>query len=403
MRKTKEELEQIKAKYGVQELWSFSKVNKFITSPYEYYLKYVLKIKEDRMSGIYATSGGTVHDIIERFYKKEIPYEQMVEEYENALFLFNQAELKYNATDEEKNAKIANKYEDCIRHFFRNHKVFNQKAMLEQFALTNIGGRIFQGYIDFVFQDTDGCLTILDWKTSSMYKGEKVNKEGKQLLIYALSLIQHGMPIEKIKVCWNFVKYVKVSFTLQNGKEKERYLERNDIGSSLASTLKTKMKALKYSTEQIDNYLEVAVLTNSLEQLPEEVKSQFVFEDCLVYVPLSAEILEELQKEIILTLENIDKKTQEWYNKKAVGSSDTELDKIWYDTEEQLKANEYYFYNLCGYSKNLHKPWADYVAKLELLQKERDNVFFDAEALSATPNDNNEFSENDFSWLNGLQ
>ena len=46
--------------------------------------------------------------------------------------------------------------------------------MIEQFAVTKIGEYIFQGYIDFVFQDKDGTITILDWKSSSIYKGDKV-------------------------------------------------------------------------------------------------------------------------------------------------------------------------------------------------------------------------------------
>lgn len=400
MRKTKEELQQIKEKYGVKELWSFSRVNKFLTSPYEYYLKYILKIKEDRMSGIYATSGGIVHDIIERFYTHQIEYEQMLKDYENALFLFDQAELKYNVTDAEKNAKIACKYEECIKHFFCNHKPFKQKALLEQFALTFLGGRVFQGYIDFIFQDNDGNVTILDWKTSTMYTGAKAHKESKQLLLYALSLIQHGVPIEKIKICWNFIKYVKVSFTLQNGNKKERYIERNSIGSSLASTLKTKMKALQYSEDQINHYLETAITTNSLDSLPQELQEQFVFEDGIVYIPFDMEILKSLQSEITSTLDTIDKKYEEWYSKKEQGCSETVLDHIWYDTDEQLKANEYYFYNLCGYSKNLHKPWGDYVSKIELLQKEKDNIFFNPETLSSTPSA--EYAEDDLSWLNGI-
>ena len=400
MRKTKEELERIKKQYGVDELWSFSKINKFITSPYEYYLKYIQHIKEDRNDGIYATSGGTVHNIIEKFYKKEIPYEQMISEYEDALFIFDQAELKYNKTDEEKNAKIANKYEDCIKHFFQNHIPFEQKAMLEQFALTTVGNRVFQGYIDFIFQDKDGSLTILDWKTSTMYTGNKILKEGKQLLLYAQALIQRGVPIEKIKVCWNFVKYINVSFTQQNGKLKERQLERNAIGSSLAATLKTKMKALKYDTDQIDNYIELAVTTNSLELLPKEIKSQFVFSDCLVYIPLSQEILDNLNLEIINTLESIDKVTKEWYNKKAQGVDERDLELLWYDTEEQLKSNEYYFMNLCGYSKYIHKPWGEYIARKELEQKEKDNIFFNVSKSEESTSD--EYAENDFSWLNGM-
>ena len=401
MRKTPEELERIKKQYGVDTLWSFSKLNKYVTSPYEYYLKYILKVKEDRQDGIYAISGGTVHSIIEKFYKKEISYEDMITQYEDALFTFEMAELKYNKTDEEKNAKIANKYEDCIRHFFRNHVPFTQKAMIEQFALTQVGGRVFQGYIDFVFQDEDKNFTILDWKTSTMYRGDKVLKEGKQLLLYAQSLIQHGIPIDKVKICWDFIKYTTVTYKQKNGEIKERQIERNSVGSSLSAAIKTKLKELKYSTEEINSFIDLVVDSNSLHMLPKEVQDQFKFSDCLVYIPLTQEILDNLNEEIISTLESIDKTTEIWYNKKAQGSSEQELDKIWYDTNEQLKANEYYFMNLCGYSLKLHKPWADYCAKKELEKQQEFDIIsnFEENILTAKTE---EYDENDLSWMENL-
>lgn len=400
MRKTNAELQAIKEHYGVSELWSFSKVNKFLTSPYEYYLKYILHIKEDKRDGIYTTSGGTIHDILEKFYSGEIKYEDMITSYEGALFLFDQAELKYNKTDAEKNAKIANKYEDCIKHFFKHHKPFTQKAMIEQFAVTKIEENIFQGYIDFIFQNEDGTMTILDWKSSTIYTGTKVLKEGKQLLIYAQSLIQHGVPIEKIKICWDFLKYVNVKFVQQNGKIKERQIERNAIGSSLANTIKTKMKATKkYSDEEIDSYLEFVVTTNDLSGLPEDISSQFEITDCLVYIPLSEDILKTLNEEVINTIKTIDKCKELWYNKKTSGADESELDRIWYDSEEQLKANEYYHWNLSGYSQSLHKPFADYVAKQELLKKEQNSFFGGVD----TSNENiTEFTETDLSWLNNF-
>ena len=401
MRKTNEELQALKEHYGVSELWSFSKVNKFLTSPYEYYLKYILHIQEDKRDGIYTTSGGTIHDILEKFYSKEIKYEDMITLYEGALFLFDQAELKYNKTDEEKNAKIANKYEDCIKHFFKYHKPFTQKAMMEQFAVTKIGDNIFQGYIDFIFQDEDGTVTILDWKSSTIYTGDKVLKEGKQLLIYAQSLIQHGMPMENIKICWDFLKYVNVSFVQQNGKLKTRQIERNAIGTSLANTIKTKMKATKkYTEDEINSYLEFVVTTNSLDGLPKEIANQFTIEDCLVYIPLSEEILQNLNEEIISTIKSIDKCKELWYNKKESGADESELDQIWYDSEEQLKANEYYFLNLCSYSLSLHKPFAEYWARKQK-EKEEQNNFFGG-IMTDNDRDIVQYAETDLSWLNNI-
>ncbi len=50
-----------------------------------------------------------------------------------------------------------------------------------------------------VIKDKDGNYNILDWKTSSIYKGEKALNECGQLVVYAIGLHQMGVPFEKIK------------------------------------------------------------------------------------------------------------------------------------------------------------------------------------------------------------
>jgi len=81
-RKTGEELEKLKKKYNVHQLWSWSRYNCYKNSIFEFYLKYIAKIKEDRDDGIYGVSGNACHGILEKFYSKEIAYEDMLQEYE---------------------------------------------------------------------------------------------------------------------------------------------------------------------------------------------------------------------------------------------------------------------------------------------------------------------------------
>jgi hypothetical protein len=76
------------------------------------------------------------------------------------------------------------------------------------------------------------------------------------------------------------------------------------------------------------------------------------------------------------------------------------LDQIWYDSEEQLKANEYYHYNLSGYSQTLHKPFGDYVAKQALLKQEQDNFF--GGIMTDNDRDVVQYAETDLSWLNNM-
>ena len=82
-RKTKEELKEITKKYNVNRLWSWSKFNTYHNSPYEYYLKYIIKKPEDRQDCIYTTTGGMAHDIMESLYTGKIEYENMDSDFED--------------------------------------------------------------------------------------------------------------------------------------------------------------------------------------------------------------------------------------------------------------------------------------------------------------------------------
>ena len=88
-RKTKEELKEICKHLNVDTLDSWSKYHCCVQDWWEAFLKYVLHEKEDRTNGIYAVSGGYCHDIIEKFYKDEIKYEDMIDSYEDSLLTMN--------------------------------------------------------------------------------------------------------------------------------------------------------------------------------------------------------------------------------------------------------------------------------------------------------------------------
>jgi hypothetical protein len=167
------------------------------------------------------------------------------------------------------------------------------------------------------------------------------------------------------------------------------------------------MKATKkYTAEEIDFYLDIVVSTNSLDGLPTEISEQFTIEDCLVYIPLTEEILKKLNEEVISTIETIDKRKELWYNMKKAGTSEDELDRLWYDSYEQLKANEYYFLNLCGFSPALHKPFAEYWEKKQKEITEQNSFFGgvmkDDDYIDNTNSNTNQYADDDFSWLNNF-
>lgn len=369
-RKTSEELEAIKKKLNVNDLYSWSRYNTYKTCKYEYFLKYVKRIKEDRSDGIYGISGNICHNIIEKFYNKEIEYNQMLTEYENELLTMNLAELKYNRADEEKNTAIAEKYEYCIKHFFQHHTPITKKIDLERFITVKVGSFYLQGYVDALYKD-GGKYHIVDWKSSSIYTGKKIFKEQGQLLLYSEALRQLGIPLENIVAKWNFLKYVTVESPQANGKMSVRHIERNEIGNKLSSSIKMWMKKGGYSEEDIDAYISTLTLTNSIDCLPEDIKTKYKISDCYVEIELTEYNIENLKKDIIETLIEINKKEMEYQK--------TQDEKVfWSDVTDE---NSYYFANLCGYSANIHKPYKEYLEMRDLF-KNKENKEEDSDDMS---------------------
>lgn len=366
-RKTSEELKKICDKYKVDTLWSWSRYNTYKTDSYSYYLKYVKNIKEDRKDSIYSVSGGYCHDILEKYYNGTINQIEMINEYEDSLMLMSIADYKYDRTDDDKNELIANKYENCIKHFFRHHKKpDNINMLLELFCTAQISEDIiFQGYIDNcgIINDNDKRkIIITDYKTSTIYKGEKLEKESGQLYLYAEAIRQKTkLSLDDIQVRYLFLKYVNVKYQQANGNWKERQIERNQIGNKLASTAKMWLKKLGYNP---DDYINDVILYNSIESLPDNVKEKFIIGDCYIYLPLTQECIDNLKTDIIKTITEINNKTKQY--------NDSGDDKIfWTDVTEK---NEYFLAVLSGYSRNLHKPLDEYLKAKEMYNIENNDI-----------------------------
>ncbi len=360
MRKSNEELEQIKKDLGVSKLWSWSRINTYMTDPYEYMLKYILHIPEDRNDSIYGISGNCAHDLMEEFYRNELNHESMLETYEEKLFEFNTMGLMYDRSDNEKNEKIAKKYEECMRHYFLNHKRVTDKPIIEPFILIKIGNQYFQGYIDFLnveIRNGRRKIIITDWKTSSIYKGQKLIDNSGQLLLYGEGIHQKtNMPYEDIIIRFNFMKYVDVAYTQKKGDIKVRQVERNSIGESLQSNTKMWLKYYGYDEDQIDILLAQMIDTNGIDCLPDDVREKFIINDCYVEVELNEDIINNHKNKIINVITEIIKKENEFEKTK-------DKNIFWQDVNRE---SSYYYANLSGYSSSLHLPYKKYLEELDL-------------------------------------
>lgn len=365
MRLSYNELENIKKKFGVDQLWSFSKFDSYRTSQYEWMLKYIKRLPENNETvSAYAPLGGAVHDIIERLYEDKIQYEDMLEEFEDAWTAnIEVVEAVFDRSDTLKNDNIKNKYYADIVHFFNNYNKLPYKMLNEQFVTIKITDDIvMQGYIDAIYKNEDSIYTIVDYKTSSKYTGKAINDHAAQLVLYAEALRQRGASKDKIRVCWNFLKYCTVECEQVNGNIKERIIERYEIGAKLKTAAKTWLKKLGYE-DDMDMYLENLVETNDLCSLPEDVAKKFNIKDCYVYVDDIWGFYKTLREEIIETVNEINSKTFK-YNELMKEGKEEEAEKLFWDDEESLKAQSYYYNNLCGYNIPTIKPYKEYLDKI---------------------------------------
>lgn len=399
-RLSKKELDKIKEKYNCSRIWSWSRVNTFTTSPYEYYLKYVLHKKEDRQDCGYAPLGSIAHDTLDAFYEGDISYEDMISQFEDGwVTAIDIADLKLDRNDEEHDASIKAKYKEDLQHFFMNHVKYNCKVLIEKPVVAKVGNHVFVGYIDALFKDDDGNYNIVDFKTSSKYSGKTAEEKSGQLTIYALGLIQAGIPVDKVKICWNFLKYCSIEYQQKNGTVKTREVERCKIGESLQSNAKMWLKASGYDEEQTDDYLKLLIDTNSIDVLPDEVREKYKMYDCHVYVPLTQKLIDKWTDTIVANIKDIYTREKDY--------EETKSDQCFWDSEEHVKSESYYFATLIGYSANLHKPYKEYLDKLEA-QKNGSDMF--GGLLNDSKNDvvtsqdicNNSNDDLDLSWLDEL-
>lgn len=395
MRLTSEELQKVKDRYGVDELFSWSKVNTFMTSPYEFYLQYVLRKKPDVDNCAYASMGGCAHQIIEDYYSGKIKYEEMIECFEDSwMTAIEIADLRFDRNDSEKNENIKNKYKEGLECFFRNHKPLENKIELERFLSAKIGDYVLQGYADAITKDEDDNFVIIDWKTSTKYSKKALEEHSGQLTVYAISLMQLGVPLERIRCAFNFLKYCNVEVTMKNGNKKVRTIERYKLGESLVSNCRMWLKEYGCSEEETDEYLKQLIDSNSIECLPTEIQQKYTLDDTYVYIDLNEKLVEKWTKEIIANIKDIELRRADW--------EETKNDKIWWDDENSVKAQSYYFSTLSGYSPNLHKPYKEYLEKLEA---SKNGDIFGNLGMPTTTSTNKVIenkNEVDLSWLDSI-
>ena len=261
--------------------------------------------------------------------------------------------------------------------------------------VAKIGDYVLQGYCDLLYKNSDNKYVIVDWKTSSYFNEKAAEEKCGQLIVYAQSLMQAGIRLEDILICWNMLKYCNVEVSMKNGNKKVRTIERYKLGESLVSNVRMWLKDYGCNEEEADDYLKQLVDSNSISCLPIEIQNKFFIDDCYVFVPLTQKLIDKWNNEIITTIKDIEFREQEYNETKSI--------KCWWDTEESVKTQSYYFANLCSFSANLHLPYKAFLEKFEAEKNNTNmlsNIFGNDTANITTKIIEN--NETDLSWLDNL-
>lgn len=379
----KKQLEKIKEKYGVNVIYSFSRYNAYKTDKYSYMLRYIKHIPSNVKESIWGRSGTLIHTILQDFMENKIEYEDMINLYEDGLFELDSEGFKYSKNDKDMNDNISNKYENSIRHFFINYQPMDCKWLIEKPILIDVRGKLFQGYIDCITKLKDDTYFILDIKSSTIYTGEKKLKESAQLLLYALGVSQKfNIPLSQIKCAWLFAKYVTVTSDLKSKnkdgtyKTKSKNCIRCEWVKESKNNIKKWLDVEGYDELEAEDILQTCIEKNSLQDYP-NIAKHFKLNDCYVYIDLTQENLDNLCDEIEETINKIEKDTaitkqyleiiNNSKNKDEIKRIEKMIDELWWVDISQK--DMYYYYNLCGYDRRLHKPLDEYYKDCEMFMK----------------------------------
>lgn len=358
-RRNAQEIAQLKLKLKTDRLWSHSRIDTFHNCSYAYLLKYIKNIREKHV-GIYSYLGGAFHDILENYYNNKCSYDSMIQEVDNILLNTDLSDMRFVKNDEEKHNKIREKYYACIKHFFTNHVPIKQNVLTEKEITVRILNHWFIGYIDAVYKEDD-IYHIIDYKTSTMFPKNKIPQKGQQLTLYALFLIQNGIPASNIRIKWNFLKYVNVSF-IHKGVEKNYNYERHVLVAKLARFIRQDLKELKFKYDEITAILEICEQENSLNNLPQKVQDKYIINDCYVNIPITSSSIMSLQEYLHLTILNIFQLEKKY----ETTHDETPFHK------EVCDSDSYWCTNICGYGGHC-RCFSAYMSKKNIFNKEHSN------------------------------
>lgn len=330
------------------QVYSYSKLGTIHDCPYNAYLTYIER--RPQSSNVYSYLGTIAHDTLEGIVEGKCTQADIRPALESGLEELDMLGIQFPKSRDGSDA-IRNKWVSNMFCMARDWVSPRGQFEVEKLLILKLReDRYLQGYADLIRVLPDGRLQVLDIKTSSQFKDEDLLHYGRQLVAYTLALEQAGFKC--LPPAWIMIKYCKVTYETGTGKRAkpaEKVLDRCKVGYTLRSTVRAKMKAARYPSDEIEDITQAFIASNDINHLPEDIRCQFKL---TTYVR-PYRITDELRKECI---DYINETADEFEERKQTGEWPAR------EIEEKNGNPNFFCTNLCGHRKTC-EPLRDCINK----------------------------------------
>lgn len=151
--------------------WSYSRIKTFYDCPFRWFLKYIRYPREDWDALFFSSYGSLMHELLEKFYKKELSADQALTTY-----LVN---FKSKVPKKAPNPTVfRNYFNDGFTYLSSLAPISGRIVGVEEKVETEISGVPFVGFLDLEIEDDDGFF-IVDHKSRALKPRSKRKKPTK--------------------------------------------------------------------------------------------------------------------------------------------------------------------------------------------------------------------------------
>lgn len=332
-------------------VYSFSKLSSIGNCPYGAYLSYIAHQKR-RKQGVWGVLGGKFHDKLEEIVNGEATKEELIPLVGQELAYLDMLGIEF-PKDFKGGDSIRNNWITDMEHFSKHFEPLEGEYRTEELMLLKIDDdNYMQGYADLLRENEDGSVSVLDWKTSSLYDKEEFEHAAHQLVIYGMAEEAAGRKIKDL--AWIFMKYVEITFMGRKRANSKtdtlitKVVERRKIASELRKYIENDLYHAGYDEMQSDIYLNQMMKSNSLEALPDEIKNKYTIKQYIKTIPYDEEAKENTMQYILDTIADFERRGRDEKNWEP--RSFTKISKTGKETEDTFYCNALCdFGNTCKY------------------------------------------------------